>query len=136
MNSKLHHIGIACKSIKVTAEFYIQLGYKLSEIVFDPIQKVNIAFLTKINETCIELIEPFDDNSPINTILKKNGTSPYHLCFEVDNIESAIDDMKLQKFLKIGKVEFASAMNNGKICFMYSKDKGLIELYEPSELSN
>ncbi len=105
----------------------------MSETIFDPIQNVNIAFLNKINETCIELIEPCDENSPVNSILKKNGTSPYHLCFEVDNIDSAINDMKIQKFVRVGKVELASAMNNSKICFMYSKDNGLIELYEPSE---
>jgi methylmalonyl-CoA/ethylmalonyl-CoA epimerase len=133
MNSKFHHIGMACHSIDDTAQFYLSMGYQLSDTIFDPIQNVNIAFLNKENETCIELIEPCDDNSPVTSILKKNGTSPYHLCYKVDNIEVAINEMKLQKFIRIGRIALASAMENGKICFMYSRDKGLIELYEPNE---
>ena len=39
-----HHIGVATDSIEKTAEYYLEVGYKMSDIIFDPIQKVNITF--------------------------------------------------------------------------------------------
>lgn len=62
---KFHHIGIACFNIKDTAKFYVELGYKKNEIVYDPIQNIYICFLTKDNEPCIELLAPYDDKSPV-----------------------------------------------------------------------
>ena len=68
---KFHHIGIACFNIKDTAKFYVELGYKKNEIVYDPIQNIYICFLTKDNEPCIELLAPYDDKSPVKDILKR-----------------------------------------------------------------
>lgn len=52
-----HHIGYAVKSIAKTATHYVDAGYSLSKVVFDPIQQTNIAFLTTENCTRIELVE-------------------------------------------------------------------------------
>ena len=69
-----HHIGIATKNIEVTAAFYIRAGYKMSYIITEPIQKVNIAFLSNPKLPLLELIAPLTDDSVVNNYLKKIGT--------------------------------------------------------------
>lgn len=68
---KFHHIGVAVKDISATG------GYKQSDTIFDPIQNVNICWLTKENMPVVELLEPVDETSPVNKILEKNGVTPY-----------------------------------------------------------
>lgn len=127
-----HHIGIACNDLTQSAHFYIEQGYVKTESVYDPIQNVNICFLNhpdKVNPR-IELISPKDETSPVNKNLQKNGVSPYHICYEVENIEEAILELKKQKFILVQKPQVAVAMNNKKVCFLFNKNTGLIELVE------
>ena len=127
---KFHHIGIATGNIKNTAQYYLDADYVKSETVFDPVQNVSIAFLTKIGMPKIELIEPSQSTSPGFKIIQKSGVTPYHICYEVDNIETAINDLKKKRFMLLTKPVIAVALNNKKICFLYNKDVGLIELVE------
>lgn len=128
---KFHHIGIACFNIKDTAKFYVELGYKKNEIVYDPIQNIYICFLTKDNEPCIELLAPYDDKSPVKDILKKKGVSPYHLCYTVADIEKSVSDLvNNQDFIQISDLSPAVAINNKRVCFLFSKNTELIELVE------
>lgn len=45
---KFHHIGMAVKDIDATAAVYEGGGYRMSDIVFDPIQNVNICWLPRM----------------------------------------------------------------------------------------
>ena len=129
---QFHHIGIAVNSIKTTAQYYLDADYAISDTVYDPIQNVSIAFLEKNGMPLIELVEssPPPNNSPVSKIIEKMGVSPYHMCYEVDDIKSAINDLKRKKYLPLSNPVNAVAMNNRKICFLYNKDIGLIELVE------
>ncbi|MFR7517284.1 MAG: VOC family protein [Bacteroides uniformis] len=60
-NFHFHHIGYAVVSIEKTMYYYIDGGYSCSSVIFDPIQNVNICFLTKEGEPMIELLEPVDE---------------------------------------------------------------------------
>lgn len=128
-----HHIGIACRNIEESSRFYIQNGYSLSPVTYDPVQNVNIAFLSKMGNPLIELISPYDETSPVNKNLQKNGVSPYHICYEAEDLEAAIAELKKQKFLVVSRPAPAAAMENRRVCFLFSKDAGLIELVETGE---
>ena len=52
-NFHFHHIGYAVTSIEKTMYYYIDGGYSCSSVIFDPIQNVNICFLTKEGEPMI-----------------------------------------------------------------------------------
>ena len=126
---EFHHIGIATSDISLSAIAYEKFGYKLStEIFYDPLQNVNIAFMEKLNSPVLELISPFNSTSPIMNILKKNGTMPYHICFEVADIENEVDRLKKMKYRLVTNIVPAIAFNNRLVCFLYNKDSGLIEL--------
>jgi methylmalonyl-CoA/ethylmalonyl-CoA epimerase len=125
-----HHIGIATRDISKTAKYYIEAGFYMSEIIIDPIQKVKISFLTKEQMPRIELLEPAADDSPVSQILEKSGTGPYHICYEVNNIEETIKDLKKNRFLPLFKPVRAVALDNRLICFLYNTEVGLIEILE------
>ena len=131
-NFQFHHIGIATYSIEGTARHYLDAGFTLSEIIFDQIQNVSIAFLEKEGMPLIELITPFPDHdhSPVSKIIKNNGVSPYHICYEVENIAAAIDELKKKKYIPLARPVNAVALNNRKIIFLFNKEVGLIELVE------
>ena len=125
-----HHIGIACKSIDKSLVIYRKLNFRISEIVIDNIQKVKICFVSKENHPLLELIEPFGENSPIGNILAKLGNTPYHNCYQCENIDLKIRQLRGMGFLLVSKPVKAIALENKKICFLYNSDFGLIELME------
>jgi len=127
---RFSHIGIATGDIEKTSSFYLKIGYSASEVVFDPVQNVNICFLRKAGQPEIELLAPVDEKSPVNRIISANGVIPYHICYEVEDIDSSIKDLRLEKFLVVSKPVPGCAMNNQRVSFLFNKDVGLIELVE------
>ncbi len=125
-----HHIGIATNSILETSKYFLEAGYSIGDVIFDPTQNVKVCFMSKFDTPLIELVEPVDTNSPIKNILQKNGVSPYHICYELDNINDGILKLKLKKFVPLSKPVPARALNDRLICFLYNRDVGLIELLQ------
>ena len=129
-NAIFHHVGIAVESIEKTAVHFIEAGYKMTNIVFDPKQNVNISFLEKVGSPLLELVEPIDEKSPVRNILNKVGVSAYHFCYEVENLDDSIAQLRQKKFMLLVKPVEAVAFDGRKICFLYHKETGLIELLE------
>ena len=127
---KFHHIGFATKDIDATASVYEQGGYLRLGAVFDPIQNVNICWLTKEGMPTVELVAPVDEKSPVNKTLEKVGVSPYHCCYVVDNIEESVVELKKQRYILVSKPAEAIAFRGSRVCFLYNKNMGLIELVE------
>lgn len=127
---KFHHIGVAVKSIDATAAIYEGAGYRMSDIVFDPIQNVNICWLTKEGTPIVELLAPVDETSPVCKTLEKNGVTSYHCCYVVENIDEAVKKLRNEKYVLTSKPEPAVAFRGSRVCFLYNKNVGLIELVE------
>ena len=62
--------------------------------------------------------------------LEKVGVSPYHCCYEVDNIEDAVSELRIQKYILVSKPVEAVAFCGSRVCFLFNKNVGLIELVE------
>lgn len=127
---KFHHIGVAVRSIDETAALYENGGYKKSSIVFDPVQNVNICWLTKKSMPIVELLEPVDENSPVNRTLEKNGVAPYHTCYIAEDLESAVKELRTMKYVVVSKPVAAVAFRGCRVCFLFNRNAGLIELVE------
>ena len=127
---RFHHIGVAVMDISKTAAVYVAGGYQQSETMFDPVQNVNICWLTKEGMPVVELLEPVDENSPVQKTLEKNGVTPYHTCYIVDDIEAAIKELRKMKYVVVCKPVEALAIHGCKVSFLYNKSVGLIELVE------
>ena len=127
---RFHHIGMAVKDLDATVFVYEQGGYHRSASVHDSVQNVNICWLTKRDSPIVELLAPVNDRSPVNNILDKVGVSPYHCCYIVDNLENAILDLRKQKYVLVSKPVEAVAFCGSRVCFLFNKNIGLIELVE------
>lgn len=124
-----NHIGVACFDIDKTASIYVNAGYERTETIIDPLQNVKVCVLTKNLMPIVELLAPVDEKSPICKILQKSGVSPYHICYNVPNIEQAIADLRDLKYIPVSKPKMSNVFNR-TVCFLFHKEIGLIEIIE------
>lgn len=127
---KFHHIGVAVNDIDTTASVYEQGGYHRSASIFDPVQNVNICWLTREGYPTVELLAPVDETSPVCKTLEKNGVAPYHTCWIVPNIEDAAQQLRKQRYVMVRKPAEAVAICGSRVAFFFNKAVGLIELVE------
>lgn len=125
---KLDHIGYAVKDINETAQIYISGGWELSDICEEKVQNAKIAFLTKEGFPTIELVAPLEGKSPVDTFLQKVGVTPYHMCYEVDDIAEAVENLYDEGFKPLFMPTESTAMGNRKICYLFNAKTGYIEL--------
>ncbi len=126
---KIHHLGYAVRDIKKASDAFLGFGFQItSEECFDEHRKVNILFM-KNGDTTIELVAPASPDSPVTQLLKREGPTPYHICYETQDIDATILDLKKKGFIQLQKkAEIAPAIPDGKVIFLTSLSSGLIEL--------
>ena len=129
---RLNHVGVATPSIERSIETYrLLLGATAIGEPFDlAAQGVKVCFIDAPN-TQIELIEPFDDTSPIAGFLRKNPTGgQHHVCFEVPDIDAAVADLRTKGATVLGEPRIGA--HGTPIVFVHPKDFGgmLVELME------
>jgi methylmalonyl-CoA/ethylmalonyl-CoA epimerase len=96
MFKRMDHVGIVVADIDATLKTYCdQLGFQLVQRVEIPEQKVVAAFLDAGNST-IELISPTDSDSGTAKYLANRGEGTHHVCYEVEDIEAALAELKEQ----------------------------------------
>ena len=132
MLGRLNHVGVATPSITASIAMYRDiLGADALGAPFDlPAQGVKVCFIDAPN-TQIELIEPYDDSSPIAGFLARNPAGgQHHLCFEVADIDAAIADLTAKGARVLGMPRIGA--HGTPIVFVHPRDMGgvLIELME------
>jgi methylmalonyl-CoA/ethylmalonyl-CoA epimerase len=134
LDFKLLHVGVAVPALGPAAESLARLfGYKLVSGPFDdPIQKVSVEFLAQSAEDTaeIELIAPAAEDSPIRSMLAKNGGGAYHLCFETSDIEAALARAKALGCVIVSPPVPAVAFQGRRIAWIYTHSRQLFELVE------
>lgn len=128
MSYKTNHIGYLTGDIEATIKEFEKLGYVAGEIFNDDTQRTYICFLTKPNELSIELVKPYQDNKTMQKMLAKRGVSPYHICYEVDDVEQEYNHLIQENWTALFKPVAASAFGNKKICYFWNSEIGFIEL--------
>jgi len=121
---KLHHIGIACKNIDEEIVNISKVHHVVNQSpkVFDKEQNAELVLLTLADGTNLELIS----GRQVETFVKKSITY-YHLCFEVDNINSEIERLVSEGALLISPPKPAVLFNNRLVAFL-NVSYGIIEL--------
>lgn len=120
MLKKIHHIGIAVKDLKAAAEKYVAItGEKDYETEYVPEQDVEVAMF-HVGESRIELLQGRSENSPISKFLEKNREGLHHIAYEVEDIESALEELKSQGFMLIDEKPRIGA-GGMKIAFVHPK---------------
>lgn len=127
---KIHHVGYLVMSIQNAREDFQKLGLKISSPqTFDEERKIFIQFMAD-EKILVELIEPAQGCTLFPKRLKNLGSTPYHICYECDNLEKKIDELREKNFILIREPQIAPALENRRVAFLYSEAVGQIELLE------
>ena len=132
MIGKLNHVGVATPSIEDSVRLYRDVlgATKIGEKFSLPEQGVWVCFVDLPNSQ-IELIEPHGDASPLKAFLEKNPKGgQHHICFEVEDIIAARDDMRAKGATILGTGEPRIGAHGVPVIFVHPKDMGgvLVEL--------
>lgn len=126
---KVHHVGYAVKKLEKAAEVFKGLGYLPGEITEDEIRHIRIMFMENGHER-VELIAPNGESTPVDGVLKNSGPTPYHICYEVNDIKKAVDGLSAGGWAVIKDAETAPAICGAPVVFLYNRHIGMIELVE------
>ncbi|MCX7857744.1 MAG: VOC family protein [Deltaproteobacteria bacterium] len=142
MKLKLDHIGFVTETREKIEKILKDLGVEcITKEIPDPRQKVSASFanIGERDSIYLEILTPTDSTSPISNFLKKKGPGLHHLCFEVDDIEKAVEEFKHKGFqivcepteceaydINLGR----SPVRTTKIAFLFIPNLLLIELIE------
>ena len=132
MIGKLNHVGVATPSIEDSVRLYRDVlgATRIGDRFALPEQGVWVCFVDLPNSQ-IELIEPCGDASPLKGFLEKNPKGgQHHICFEVEDIIAARDEMRAKGATILGTGEPRIGAHGVPVIFVHPKDMGgvLVEL--------
>jgi methylmalonyl-CoA epimerase len=126
---RVEHIAIAVDSMKQSLElmrdtFGLDLEYE------EQIGQTKLAMLP-VGQTYIELLEGQGPESGVTKWIEQKGTGLFHICFEVEDIEGAIAELKA-KNVKLQSETWKIGHGGSKIVFLDPSCTGnvVIELAE------
>ncbi len=135
MFKKIDHIGVAVKNLEESLHVFKNiLGMKCSGEEEVREQNVKVAFLP-VGESEIELLE---STSPVGNIAKyieKKGEGIHHIAFEVENLDSMLEDLQ-KKGVRLIDKEPRYGAGGARIAFLHPQSTHgiLVELCEHKSL--
>jgi methylmalonyl-CoA/ethylmalonyl-CoA epimerase len=131
MIGRLNHVAIAVPDLEAASAQYANiLGAKVGLAKDEPDHGVTVVFI-ELPNTKIELLFPLGEDSPIQNFLDKNPSGGiHHMCYEVDDILAARDQLQVQGARVLGSREPKIGAHGKPVLFLHPKDFNgcLIEL--------
>ena len=127
---KIHHVAMVVRDLDGALSLYRdRLGLPVQEILNIPHDRVTIGFLS-VGEVKIELVQPTDDTTGVARFLESKGEGFHHICFEVPDIQAALDDLAAKGLQLIDTAPRKGG--EGPVAFVHPKScRGvLVELIE------
>ena len=123
MIGKLNHVAIAVPDLEKGIAVYRDiLGAMVSEPQALPEHGVTVVFVDLPN-TKIELLEVLGENSPIATFIEKNPSGgTHHICYEVEDILKAKEQLEKQGARILGDGEPMIGAHGKPVLFVHPKD--------------
>jgi methylmalonyl-CoA/ethylmalonyl-CoA epimerase len=130
--TKINHVAIVVPDIENALSFWRDaLGLELHHVEDVASQKSQVAFLP-LGDSEVELVKPTTDDSGVAKFLTERGAGMHHLCFEVDDIDGMLVNLKAKGVRLIN--ESAMQLEGRKVAFIHPKSSNgvLVELYQVS----
>ena len=126
---RINHLGIASPGLAEAMERMQRLfGLEAEHTEEVPEQKVKTAFFP-VGESSLEYLESTDPEGPIGKFLAKRGPGIHHVCFEVDDIDSAVAGL-VAKGVKMIDETPRNGAHGCRVAFIHPSETGgvLMEL--------
>lgn len=134
---RLHHVGFVVQSISTVAEgFARSLSASWDgRIIHDPVQAARVSFLSLgATQPQVELVEPAGQDSPVARMAERGG-GLHHLCFEVAELEAQVENCHATGAVLVRPPQPAVAFDNRRICWVFTRERLLVEYLEKSLLA-
>lgn len=134
---RIDHVAIVVEDIQAALSFWRDtLGLPLDHIADAPEQKSRIAFMPT-GDSEVELVEPTTVDSGIARYLQKRGPGMHHICLEVEDIASALEELKSKGVRLINETP-VEGEGGKKLAFIHPESSFgvLVELYELPQEGN
>ena len=131
MIKNINHIAIIVPDLEGAVAFWEgALGLKLERTESVPEEGVDVAFLP-IGGSNVELLKPTVADTGVARFLEKRGPGIHHLCFEVDDIEATLAQLRDRNVQLINE-QPQEGHGGRKYAFVHPKSTGgvLVELYQ------
>ena len=117
MLKRVNHIGIAVKNMDEAREFWRK---KFGVESPPPVTERDMQIcMMKLGDVLVELIAPVGNEGIMAKFLQKNGEGFHHICYEVDNIFSAVEELEAKGVQLVSREPREGA--EGKIVFLHPK---------------
>jgi methylmalonyl-CoA/ethylmalonyl-CoA epimerase len=94
MLDNIHHIGVAVKSVEKAKHLFGHIfGLPLQADEVEPEYQVHLANF-QVGSVQIEFLEGLTDQSTISKFIEKRGEGVHHICFEVEDIQGALQRLE------------------------------------------
>ncbi|PTE09271.1 methylmalonyl-CoA epimerase [Mesorhizobium helmanticense] len=123
MLGRLNHVALAVPDLATaTAAYRDTLGARVTAPQALPEHGVTVVFVD-VGNTKIELLEPLGAGSPIAAFLEKNPSGGmHHVCYEVDDILAARDQLKAAGARVLGDGNPRTGAHGKPVLFLHPKD--------------
>ena len=92
----INHVCIAVLNIEETLAFYENLFGVTKSGEIETIEDQGVkAALVRVGASQLEFIQPIDNENGVAKFIERRGEGVHHICFEVDNLESKLNDLDL-----------------------------------------
>lgn len=128
--TKINHVAIVVSDLDESLKFWRDsMGIDLHHLEDVPSEGVAVAFLPT-GESEVELLKPTSEGTGVAKFLAEKGPGMHHLCFEVDDIEGMIVQLKDKGVRLLG--DAPKELPGRKMIFVHPKSTGgvLVELYQ------
>ena len=126
---RIEHVAIAVDDLSASKSMLSDI-FGLEVELEETIGSTKLS-MHPVGQTYIELLEAVGDDSPVADWIKERGQSLFHLCFEVDDIQAALQELKHKNVALIDETP-RNGHGGSKIVFIDPSATGniLIELAE------
>ena len=133
MIGRLNHVAVVVPDLEEAAALYREvLGATVSDPQPLPEHGVTTVFV-ELENARIELLHPLGEASPVENFLARNPSGGgHHVCYEVQDIIAARDQLKRRGARVLGNGEPKKGAHGKPVLFLHPKDfcGTLIELEE------
>lgn len=127
---KINHVAIAVADIEAALVFWRDaLGLEVDHIEDVPSQKSKVVFMP-VGESEVELVNPTSTDTGVAKFIEERGGGMHHLCFEVDDIDGMLAQLKSKGVRLINETPLE--LPGRKMAFVHPKSTNgvLVELYQ------
>jgi len=132
MIKRISHIGLAVDDIEEARRFFRE-NFFLSALERESFGELLFSFI-QVEGADIELLQSTTNDGQVAKFLRKKGQGIHHISFEVDDIQSELDRLKLNGVRLINEKPYLNAHKN-LVAFLHPKSTFgvLVELIQFSQ---